>query len=229
MKQLATQAILLKRINYGEADRILTVLTKDSGQVSMLAKGVRKSNSKLAGGLELFSVTDINYIDGKSNLKTIISTRLNKHFKNIITDVSRTMAGYDFMKAIDVHAQHSSDTEYFELLQNGLMSLDTIGLSVALCDVWFYEKLLELNGSSLNTEKPLNKPKFNEDAFYEFSYDDMSFNESVNGKYGPNHIKFLRLVSRSSNPKQLTTISNFEKLAKDLQTIVKQSVLMHKA
>ena len=87
MKQIATQAIMLKRMNYGEADRIVTVLTADNGRLSMLAKGVRKSKSKLAGGLELFCVTDINYIYGKSDLKTIISTRLKEHYRNIVSNV----------------------------------------------------------------------------------------------------------------------------------------------
>jgi DNA repair protein RecO (recombination protein O) len=69
MRQISTEGIILKRINFSEADRILTVLTSNNGQVSMLAKGVRKSKSKLAGGLEIFSVSEINYIDGKSDLK----------------------------------------------------------------------------------------------------------------------------------------------------------------
>ena len=69
MNNSTTQAIILKRINFGEADRILTAITPEYGKISILAKGVRRSKSKLAGGLELFSVTDIGFINGKSNLK----------------------------------------------------------------------------------------------------------------------------------------------------------------
>ena len=45
-----TQAIVLRRTNYGEADRILQLLTPE-GKKSVMAKGVRKEKSKLAGGI----------------------------------------------------------------------------------------------------------------------------------------------------------------------------------
>ena len=48
-----TQAIVLRRTNFGEADRILTLLTP-LGQRGAMARGVRREKSKLAGGIELF-------------------------------------------------------------------------------------------------------------------------------------------------------------------------------
>jgi DNA repair protein RecO len=229
MKQIATQAIMLKRMNYGEADRIVTVLTADNGRLSMLAKGVRKSKSKLAGGLELFSVTDINYIDGRSDLKTIISTRLKEHYRNIVSDVERTMAGYDFMKIIDSFTQHADEPKYFMLLMQGLSSLNNLSVPLSVTNVWFFANVLQINGSDINVEKPLIQSKFTEDGMYSFSYDDMSFFLDKSGQFGPNHIKFLRLVDKSLNPEQLIVISGHEMLASDLQQIVKQSAMMHKA
>jgi DNA repair protein RecO (recombination protein O) len=229
MKQISTQAIILKRINFGEADRILTVLTSDHGQVSMLAKGVRKAKSKLAGGLELFSVSDINYIDGKSDLKTIVSTRLKVHFKNIVSNVDRTMAGYDFIKVLTSFSEHSKEPEYYGLLEKGLESLDDLSVDSSLIEVWFYSKLLALNGSGMNIEKPLEVAKFSESEMYDFSYDDMSFFVSKSGQFGPKHIKFLRLVNKSVEPKQLLTINEYESLSHNLQGVVKQSALIHKA
>ena len=46
------RAIVLRRTNYGEADRILQLLTP-KGKRSVMAKGVRRERSKLAGGIEL--------------------------------------------------------------------------------------------------------------------------------------------------------------------------------
>lgn len=66
MKTISTQAIVLKRSNYREADRILRVITPDRGKISLIAKAVRKPKSKLAGGIELFSVNEISYIEGKA-------------------------------------------------------------------------------------------------------------------------------------------------------------------
>jgi DNA repair protein RecO (recombination protein O) len=229
MKYVSTQAIILKRINFSEADRVLTVLTAESGKMSMLAKGVRKSKSKLAGGLELFSITDINYIDGKSDMKTIISSRLKIHFKNIVSDMARTMACYDSMKAIDVFTQHSDEPVYFTLLASCLAGLNDTDLPVVITEVWFAMQVLQIHGSSMNLEKPLHKPEFSEDTQYDFSYDDMSFYENEKGAFTPSHIKFLRLVVRSNEPKQLTSIVGYNDLSQGLRHIVKQSVGMHRA
>jgi DNA repair protein RecO (recombination protein O) len=229
MKQLETEAIILKRLNFGEADRILTVLTPQNGKISLIAKGVRKSKSKLAGGLELFSITEISYIDGKSEIKTIVSTRLETHFKLIVSDVSKTMIGYDFMKIIDFYTEHVDEPAFYTLLVNALQTLNDNTLPSSLAEAWFYTKLLVINGSAINVEKSLKGESFSEDELYDFSYDDMGFFINSNGQFSPKHIKFLRLIMRSSNPKQLTSVVGYEQLTCDLKEIIKQSATMHKA
>jgi len=62
MKKIVTSAIVLSRINFGEADKIVTFITPSSGKLSCIARGARKIKSKLAGGIELFSVNTISYI-----------------------------------------------------------------------------------------------------------------------------------------------------------------------
>src|SRR5256885_8858328 len=96
-----TQAIILNRTDYGEADRIISFLTPDHGKLKAIAKGVRKSKSKLAGGIELFSVSEVSFIIGRSEINTIISTRLVKHYGNIVKDLDRTGAAYEFIKSLN--------------------------------------------------------------------------------------------------------------------------------
>jgi len=50
-----TEAIVLKRVNVGEADKILTLYTPNPGKLSAIAKGVRRPKSKLGGHLELLT------------------------------------------------------------------------------------------------------------------------------------------------------------------------------
>lgn len=63
---LKTQGIVIKQLDYGEADKILTVLTKEAGKISVIAKGIRKPLSKWAGHLELFVLADLVLIEGRN-------------------------------------------------------------------------------------------------------------------------------------------------------------------
>lgn len=62
----ATRGYVLKRFNLGEADRIITLITPDHGKLKIVARGVRRMKSKLAGHLELFSHVELQAAVGKS-------------------------------------------------------------------------------------------------------------------------------------------------------------------
>jgi DNA repair protein RecO (recombination protein O) len=58
-RAIRTQAIILKRRDFGEADRLLTVLTPEHGKIDVIAKGARKPNSHKTGHVELFTRADM--------------------------------------------------------------------------------------------------------------------------------------------------------------------------
>lgn len=60
----SSEGIVLSRKNYGEADRILIVISKDFGKLSLLAKGIRKIKSKKRGHLEIFSKIKFSAVKG---------------------------------------------------------------------------------------------------------------------------------------------------------------------
>jgi DNA repair protein RecO (recombination protein O) len=57
---VATTAIVLRTVNYGEADRVVTLFGRATGRVSALARGARKSQKRFAGGLGLGSVGEVS-------------------------------------------------------------------------------------------------------------------------------------------------------------------------
>jgi DNA repair protein RecO (recombination protein O) len=59
-------AVVLRKLDYGEADRIYTLLTADHGKVGAIAKGVRRSGSRLASALELFAEVDVLLARGRN-------------------------------------------------------------------------------------------------------------------------------------------------------------------
>jgi DNA repair protein RecO (recombination protein O) len=60
------EAVVLRKLDYGEADRIYTLLTREHGKVGAIAKGVRRSASKLASALELYSRIDVQLASGRN-------------------------------------------------------------------------------------------------------------------------------------------------------------------
>src|SRR5919202_790211 len=70
---LKTEAIVLRSLRYGEADRILHLYTPHRGRVSAIAKGVRKARSRFGGRLEPFFRLQAVLHEGRSELLTVTS------------------------------------------------------------------------------------------------------------------------------------------------------------
>jgi DNA repair protein RecO (recombination protein O) len=68
---LRTEAVVLRSLRYGEADRILHLYTPMRGRVSAIAKGVRRTRSRFGGRLEPFSHVDLQLHEGRSDLLTV--------------------------------------------------------------------------------------------------------------------------------------------------------------
>lgn len=203
MNQLATTGIVLGRTEYGEADRIITILTPDHGKLRLMAKGVRRVKSKLAGGIELFSVSDIMFIRGRGNIGTLVSTRLIRHYGHIINDLTRVQLGYDLIRLLNKNTEDESGAEYFGLLDHALRALDAAEIHTDLIRVWFSAQLLRLDGFVPNLHTNTAGGRLDALAIYTFSMDDMAFALSEHGRFGADHIKFLRLLFGDYTPAAL--------------------------
>ena len=73
IRSITTDAIILRGRDYGEADRILILLTKDAGKVPAIAKSVRKSSSKLKASTQLFSYSRLNINRSKRSTMGVIT------------------------------------------------------------------------------------------------------------------------------------------------------------
>ncbi|MCK5604166.1 DNA repair protein RecO [Candidatus Pacearchaeota archaeon] len=65
-KHFSTTGIVIRKVDFGEADRIVTVLTEDMGKIDCIAKGARRLKSRFCGRLELFSEIQITCYQGQS-------------------------------------------------------------------------------------------------------------------------------------------------------------------
>ena len=215
MNSINTQGIVLSRTDYAEADRILTFLTPDQGKVSAIAKGVRKQKSKLAGGIELFSVSDISYIIGRKEISTLISTRLVKHYCDIVKDMDRTNAAYEAMKMINKATEDKPETEYFNLLRTALESLNDAAIDLGLINAWLAAQLLRLAGHTPNLRTQGDGQKLQTGQSYDFNFDNMNFEPGE--AFSSDQIKFLRLLFSENQPAVLQRVKGSARLANHLQ------------
>jgi DNA repair protein RecO (recombination protein O) len=143
MNTIVTQGIVLRRTNYGEADRIVQFLTPDHGKISVVVKGVRKLKSKMAGGVELFSISDLTFMRGRGELGTLISAHLKTNFGNIVKDITRVQLGYDLIKLLSATVEDDAEAEYFHLLETAFAALNDLSLSSDLIRIWFSARMLQ--------------------------------------------------------------------------------------
>jgi DNA repair protein RecO (recombination protein O) len=220
MNQQKTLGIVLARTNYGEADRIITVLTPDHGKLRLMAKGVRRPKSKLAGGIELFSVSQLVFIRGRGDISTLVSSRLAKHFGRIVQDITRVQLGYELIKTVNKITEDEPEASYFELAEQTFAALDEPNIGLPLIQTWFEAQLLARGGLEPNLATDSDGHKLTGRQF-SFDNDSMSFRPAEPGRFKPDHIKFLRLLFGRHQPKALQQVQGSGDLLAAIQPLVK--------
>ena len=220
MKEFVTPAIVLARTNYGEADRIITLITPEHGKVRLVAKGVRRLRSKLAGGVELFSISSITYIQGRGDLGTLISSRLSTHFGHIVEDIDRTMVGYELLKEFNKVTEDQPEKDYFNLLEHTLAALDDNTIPLETLRFWFAAQLLRLSGRAPNLQTTAQGKPLQAETNYEFDFEHMTFAENASGTFNAAHIKFLRLGFGDYHPAVLARVQGGARMVADCQALL---------
>lgn len=220
MNQVITKGVILSRTNFGEADRIITILTPDQGKLRLMAKGVRRSKSKLAGGIELFSVSDITFIRGRGDIGTLISARLSMHYGQIVKHIDRTMLGYELIKQINRLTEDETEEDYFTVLQQVFEALNEPLVPESLVRTWFLAQMLDLAGHSPNLLTNTSGRKLEATKRYLFSFEDMAFAEHERGNFDASRIKFLRLLFSSNPPTVLAQVEGAHTFTTDCMPLV---------
>lgn len=221
MKQLQTIGIVLSRTDFGEADRIVTILTPDQGKLRLMAKGVRKIKSRLAGGIELFSISEISFIKGRGEIGTMVSARLVKHFGQIVKDINRVQLGYIQIKLLNKATEDQPDIEYFELLQRTFAALDDLEVPVDLIELWFQAQLLKFDGYTPNLLDDSEGHKLEADKLYDFDINSVAFKLNPDGIFDSKQIKTLRLLFGNNSPIALSRVEGAIEALASLKPIMR--------
>ncbi|MEO5950242.1 MAG: DNA repair protein RecO [Candidatus Saccharimonadales bacterium] len=195
MSTQRTSAIVLRRTNYGEADRILQLLTP-LGKFSVIAKGVRREKSRLAGGIELFAISDIVITSGKGDLGILTSARLDDFYHHILEDYDRMQFAYEVLKQVNRASEMVNEPEWFDVLLEVLAGLDAITLDLRIVQTWFYLRYAALLGHELSVWRDVSGDELLANETYRYDEGEKGFLQSKNGDITEGHIKYLRLVSQ---------------------------------
>ncbi len=128
-KRYSSEGIVLARRNYSEADRILVVYSKKFGKISLMAKGVRKLNSRKRGSLEVFSQIKFSASKGK-NLDLITEVEIIDSFPKVRENLKKVAVAYYLMEVVGRVTREDEKNE--QLYHKTLATLKALKKSKAL-------------------------------------------------------------------------------------------------
>ena len=220
MTSKRAKAIVLRRTNYGEADRIVQFITPE-GKRTAIARGVRREKSKLAGGIELFAVSDIVIHEGKGDMGIVTSARLVHFYHHILEDYDRLQFGYEAIKQVTKASETVDETEWYDLLQETIAGLDVLAWPRQLVELWFYLRYASLLGYELSFMHDVNGQPLESDKKYQYDVSEKGLRAVANGELGADHIKFLRLVN-SKSLRIVAQIGGVEAILADCWLVARQ-------
>jgi DNA repair protein RecO (recombination protein O) len=118
------QGIVLRGFPFGEADRVVVILSPNNGKLRTVAKGVRKTKSRFGGRLEPFTHVDLVLYEGR-NMYTVTQAEVIEAFPVLRADLDKVLTASTMVEAIDaVTQENESSLRAFLLLQRGLKTLE---------------------------------------------------------------------------------------------------------
>ena len=124
-KTFKSVGFVLKRKNYSEADRILTLYTKHFGKVTVLAKGVRKPKSRKRGSIEIFSKISFQATNAKG-FDIVTEVQHIDNYETVRKSIRKVALAYYFLEAVDKLTKDGEENtglymlleEYFDRLKS---------------------------------------------------------------------------------------------------------------
>lgn len=138
------EGIVVKRIKYSEADRIITFFTKEKGKITLIAKGVRFLKSRKGASLEIFNHCFLE-VSKTSNLGVITEVSILDSFAEIRKDLKRISVAFFLAESLEaLVGEEQKHFELFFILLKYLNELKTSTKTKKLRENFIYEVLVNL-------------------------------------------------------------------------------------
>jgi len=144
-----TLGLIFKKEERGEFDQLLSVFSKDFGKLEILGKGIKKISSKLRAGMEIFYLSEIEFIQGK-RYKTLTDALKIEKFENLRKDLKRLAVAYKISEDLDnLVGGEEPDEKIWQLLVEVFQKLNTLHLTpftLHLIYYYFFWNLISILG-----------------------------------------------------------------------------------
>jgi DNA repair protein RecO (recombination protein O) len=139
------EGIVLRTHKLGEADRIVSILTRQHGKVRAVAKGVRKTKSRFGARLEPPTHLQLLFYEGRGDLDIVTQAETIDHFRAIRDDLDRLTRAVSMLEAADqLGLEGEANPALYQMLLGALRAL--AGHSGPLVVPGFFLKVLALEG-----------------------------------------------------------------------------------
>jgi DNA repair protein RecO (recombination protein O) len=136
--QLATKGFVFKKEDIGEADRFFSIFTEDFGRINVLARAIKKGSSKLKSKIDIFSLVDIEFVQGRSK-KTLTDAIASNKFGEIINSPKRFEVASRIAMAIDeIIKEQERDPQLLSFIEKTFDILNSKNLKASQCDYLYY-------------------------------------------------------------------------------------------
>ena len=133
-----TKGFVFKKNNRSEADRIFTIFTEDFGKIEIRARAIRKITSKLRGGIDMFCLSEIEFIQGK-NHKTLTDAVALQRFKSITQNFEKTAFSNKISEVLDNFIKgQERDVAIFNLISEVFEKLNSLQLTTDSQQLLYY-------------------------------------------------------------------------------------------
>ena len=148
MREINDEAMVLRTFKSGEADRVVVLWTRHHGKVRVLAKGVRKTTSRMGASLETLAYVTVDLVKTRGEFYVARHVQHRERLATLRSSYTRISAGYAVVEAVDaIPSDGVPDEAIFDLLVRVLMTLDDDTFDPSLVPASFYFRLLALDGS----------------------------------------------------------------------------------
>jgi DNA repair protein RecO (recombination protein O) len=136
--QHRTKAIILKKENSGEADESFWAFTEDFGMIKIFAKAIKKFNSKLRSQVQVFYLSDIEFVEGKTR-KTLIDAAIIDAFPRLRQSLLKIRLAYSFSRVFCALVKRQEpDRDLWELLKAFFSAVDEAEISAKRALIIYY-------------------------------------------------------------------------------------------